>query len=291
MIIGIYDDDGEILGGHECICKYGNLQELYCVYDGHRGFYKAKVPTVTALLAAFYRCPREVYYAYNLEVYQYYKNLYYRIRGRLMHDRLLREMPVHGQLFYSWVRVDARHYPLVGIIDAYDPCTATLYEGKTSGKLGLKVTPVEQGWLYSWLLQDIGFKVDNIRVLIMTYYDYEWHNIDPRPYEEYRERVAELIRLCREYMLTEKDDFRKIVDWEVPDYIIPYLEPAEQKERRLEPRKWACGYCDYYRYCEVGMEYLTSEEYKRVKKFREWVGAPSVAVGDTIITREELLGY
>ncbi len=262
MLVGIYDENGQKYNDAQCICKHKELSELFCpVSDVHEVVYELKIPTVSHLASMEYICDKRLFYDYNQPVFQSVKEVYPLLRGKTYHAALLKDVKMKEVNLMARVNGGL----LSGTIDAYDPCTQMLYEVKTTKSLPDRPRPWDfrQIQLYHWLLDQYGYGVKTYRNLYITYDDYIFYDNPPQ---------------------LLPDDIVQTMAADANQHIKQFFGKYKQM--------WACAYCNYYRWCKMGIENLKqydAENRTRPVSKRRHINVPSAGPNDPIVTIEHVL--
>lgn len=237
MIAGIIDDGKVVVSTGECVCKYKELSELTCPIDTHGSLQILKVPTATTMVMDRHICDRKVWYEYNMAFYQWKDSLYPLLRGALYHKALLSGVPMKEMQFFA----ASNGSIWGGRIDAYDPCTATLYESKTTRTLPSAPRPWDrmQMDLYTTLLRKNGYKVDHCKAMYFTFEEYGTHEITPNVISD--DVIYDLVKETKKHMDVVEGTYRQ---------------------------GWACSYCSFWRYCSIGINKLR-DDYARNTEFNK----------------------
>ena len=225
MIIGTIDS-GKTLTTLECNCKHEHMAGMYCPGVSHQSIYRNRIPTVTEVVGVLDICPRKVWYDYHVPVYMDVKNLYTLNRGQMQHEAMFKTIGMKEFLLFDQVG----SVLWCGTIDAYDPCGSVLFEAKTTSRLPSEVrsSHLLQVKLYAYLLERNGFDIKSISVVYFTFGEFNRFDLPAEPIPTSAE-VSEAIM--------------KTVD-------------CIQRPQGQYLQDWACSYCSYYRYCQVGLNKL-----------------------------------
>jgi CRISPR/Cas system-associated exonuclease Cas4 (RecB family) len=245
VLKGIYDENGKKYGAEDCLCKYKELSDVYCPVNGHAPFYEMKIPTVTEMTSAAYICDRRIFYDYNKAVYQYYKSIYPLLRGKTYHKALLAEVKIKELALLT--KTNGTLWG--GTIDAYDPCEGILYEIKTTRALPSAVKPWDflQMELYDYLLKQYGYDVEKYRAIYFTFEEHK--QIELKPQKLPVEVIQTLLENTTEHIETFHGAFKVT---------------------------WACMYCNYYRWCRMGIQHI-----KMAYNPRNYISPPGMGEEDT----------